>query len=103
MLSNKMEKLWNKFSDEEKEVIDARYQTLHAEYMTLQEIRKNQQVTQDDMAKLLGIKQENVSRMERREDMKISTLKDYIEALGGEIQINAVFPDNKTINIVNGN
>ena len=55
------------------------------------------------LAKLPRIKQENVSRMERREDMKISTLKDYIEALGGEIQINAVFPDNKTINIVNGN
>jgi len=32
----------------------------------------------------------------------ISTLKDYVEALGGEVQINAVFPDNQTINIVNG-
>lgn len=102
MLSDKMNKLWNKFSDEEKATIDARYKTLHAEYMTLQEIRKNQKITQEDMAKLLGIKQENVSRMERRKDMRLSTLKDYVEALGGEIQINAVFPDNQTINIVNG-
>ena len=102
MLSDKMEKLWNKFSDEEKEAIETRYQTLRAEYMTLQEIRKHKNITQDDMARLLGIKQENVSRMERRDDMKLSTLQDYIEALGGEIQVNAVFPDNTTINILKG-
>lgn len=102
MLSDKMEKLWNEFSDEEKEAIEARYQTLRAEYMTLQEIRKHKNITQDDMAKLLGIKQENVSRMERRDDIKVSTLQDYIEALGGEIQINAIFPDNTTLNIMKG-
>lgn len=38
MLSDKMEKLWNEFSNEEKEAIEACYQTLRAEYMTLQEI-----------------------------------------------------------------
>lgn len=102
MLSDKMEKLWNKFSDEEKEAIETRYQTLRAEYMTLQEIRKHKNITQDDMAKLLGIKQENVSRMERRDDIKLSTLQEYIEALGGEMQINAIFPDNTTINILKG-
>lgn len=100
MLSDKMEKLWNKLSDEEKRAVEARYQTLHAEYMTLQEIRKHKKVTQENLAKLLGIKQENVSRLERREDMRISTLKDYIEALGGEMQINVIFPDSETINIV---
>lgn len=101
MLSDKTEKLWNKFSDEEKAEIEARYQRLRAEYMTLQEIRKNKNITQEDMASLLGIKQENVSRMERRQDIKLSTLKEYVEALGGEIQINAIFPDNKTISIIN--
>lgn len=102
MLSDKMEGLWNKFSEEEKEAIDARYKKLHAQYMTLQEIRKHKKVTQEDMAKLLGIKQENVSRMERREDMHLSTLKEYIEALGGEMKISAIFPDNNTISIING-
>ena len=102
MLSDKMEKLWNKFSDEGKETIETSYQTLRAEYMTLQEIRKQKNITQDDMARLLGIKQENVCRIESRDDMKLSTLQDYIEALGGEIQVNAVFPDNTTINILKG-
>lgn len=53
------------------------------------------------MAKLLGIKQENVSRMEHRADMRLSTIQEYIEALGGTLQITATFPDNKTINILN--
>ena len=103
MLSDKMQKLWNNFSDDQKVAIEERYETLRAEYMTLQEIRKSQDVTQNDIAKLLGIKQENVSRMERREDMKVSTMREYIEALGGTIQINAVFPDNKIISVLNGN
>jgi len=103
MLSDKMQKLWNDFSDDEKKAIEERYETLREEYMTLQEIRKSQDVTQNDIAKLLGIKQENVSRMERREDMKVSTMREYIEALGGTMQINAVFPDDKIINVLNGN
>ena len=95
MLSNKMQQLWNEFSDEEKQQIEARFSELHDEYMTLQEIRKHQYITQKDMAKLLGINQENVSRMERRKDMHLSTIKEYIEALGGKIEINAIFPDSK--------
>ncbi|PCI43276.1 MAG: transcriptional regulator [Alphaproteobacteria bacterium] len=102
MLSDKMKKLWDGFSDADKAAIDVRYAHLHAEYMTLQEMRKSQNVTQDSMAKLLGIKQENVSRMERRDDMRLSTMRDYIEALGGKIQINAVFPNDEVISIVNG-
>lgn len=99
MLSDKMQKMWNAFSDEEKQAIDARYNDLCDEYMTLQEIRKHQNITQQDMANLLGIKQENVSRMERRKDMRLSTMKEYVEALGGKIEVNAVFPDS-TVSIV---
>ena len=101
MLGENMAKLWDDFSDEKKAEIDARYQHLSTEYMTLQEIRKSKKLTQDGMAKLLGIKQENVSRMERRSDMRLSTMQEYIEALGGKLQITATFPDNKTISIVN--
>lgn len=95
MLSDKMQKLWDEFSDKEKQEIEARFSELRDEYMTLQEIRKHQNITQKDMAKLLGINQENVSRMERRKDMHLSTIKEYIEALGGKVEINAIFPDSK--------
>jgi len=103
MLSDKMQNMWDKLSDEDQQEIESRFQQLREEYMTLQEIRKSHNITQESMAKLLGIKQENVSRMERREDMRLSTLKDYIEALGGKVQISAVFPDNQVINILNEN
>ena len=95
MLSDKMQKLWNEFSDSEKQQIEARFNELRSEYMTLQEIRKHKNITQQDMAKLLGINQENVSRMERRKDMHLSTIQEYIEALGGTVEINAIFPDSK--------
>lgn len=98
-----MKKIWDEFSDDEKAAIDERYQSLRSEYMTLQEIRKHKNITQEDIANLLGIKQENVSRMERREDIRLSTLTDYIEALGGKINISAVFPDNNEIQINTSN
>lgn len=96
-----MQKIWDDFSAEEKQAIEARYSDLRDEYMTLQTIRKHKQVTQKDIAALLCIEQGNVSRMEKRKDMLLSTLTDYIEALGGELQINAVFPDNHVIRILN--
>lgn len=57
----------------------------------LYEIRENLHITQEEMALKLETKQANVSRTERRRDMKISTLKRYIEAMGGELDIVARF------------
>ena len=61
--------------------------------MPLQELRLALQMSQEHLAKLLATKQANVSRMERRTDMYISTLRSYIEAMGGELDIIARFPD----------
>ena len=61
--------------------------------MALPELRDLLQVTQDDLADRLAISQSNVSRLERREDMLISTLREWVSALGGELQVLAVFPD----------
>lgn len=61
--------------------------------MPLQELRQAHQMSQERLAELLSTKQANVSRMERRTDMYISTLRSYIEAMGGELDIVARFPD----------
>lgn len=61
----------------------------------LYEIREQLHITQEDMAAKLNTKQANVSRTERRRDMKLSTLKRYIEALGGELDIVAKFASNE--------
>ncbi|AMW83118.1 Cro-like protein [Pseudomonas yamanorum] len=65
----------------------------HLKEMPLHELRKAQQLSQDTLAKALNINQAAVSKMERRTDMYISTLRNYIRAMGGELEIVATFPD----------
>ena len=61
--------------------------------MPLNELRAARQLTQESLAKSLGINQAAVSKMERRTDMYISTLRDFVIAMGGELEITAHFPD----------
>jgi len=61
--------------------------------MSLNELRQACQMSQEHLAELLSTKQANVSRMERRTDMYLSTLRSYIEAMGGKLDIIARFPD----------
>ncbi len=61
--------------------------------MALDELRSAKQLTQADMAEMLDVPQSSISRIERRADMYLSTLRNYIHAMGGVLQIQAVFPD----------
>ena len=65
---------------------------LLAEEMSLQELRKARKQTQVRVARELGINQENVSRLERRSDLLISTLSGYVDALGGKLSLVVEFP-----------
>ena len=67
--------------------------------MDLDELRKARRVTQTELADRLKIQQGNVSRLERRDDMHLSTLRQVVEALGGELEITARFPDGQTVRI----
>jgi len=66
---------------------------LIAEEMTMRELRKARKITQVEMAKTLGVKQEQISRIEKRTDLHISTLRRSIEAMGGKLSLVAEFPD----------
>jgi hypothetical protein len=79
--------------------LEQRGQQRLEEYQTLQELRKSRELTQEAVAALLGVNQENVSRLERRNDLLISTLRDYIGAMGGELDIVARFPDRPPIQL----
>jgi len=61
--------------------------------MPLEEIRKARQMTQAKLADALGVNQGEVSKIEHRTDIYLSTLAGYVEALGGKLEIRAVFPD----------
>jgi DNA-binding XRE family transcriptional regulator len=67
--------------------------------MPLNELRAARHITQDQLAKVLGVKQSAVSRMEHRCDMYISTLQTAIKAMGGELEIVATFADGNRIRI----
>lgn len=60
--------------------------------MLLTEVRKMVGLTQEELAKSLGIKQPTLSRLESQDDMQISTLRRLIHALGGELEIIAHLP-----------
>jgi transcriptional regulator with XRE-family HTH domain len=61
--------------------------------MPLDELRHAREITQQHLAYVLGVNQAAVSRMERRTDMYVSTLRNFIEAMGGRLEVRAVFPD----------
>lgn len=61
--------------------------------MALDELRTAREMTQEHLAATLGVKQAAISRMERRTDVYVTTLAKYIEALGGKLEIRAVFAE----------
>jgi transcriptional regulator with XRE-family HTH domain len=65
--------------------------------MALQDLRKEKGKTQEQMAKLMGMSQSALSKMEHQQDMKLSTLVRIIRALGGELKMIAQFPDNEVV------
>ena len=83
----------------ERRAIEKRAAELIAEEMTLQELRRAREMTQLKMAKKLGIAQKQISEIEKRTDMHISTLRRSIEALGGTLALVAEFPDRKPVKL----
>ena len=63
------------------------------EEMALDELRAARELTQEQLARILRVNQAAVSKMERRADMYLSTLQGIIKAMGGELEIRAIFPD----------
>ena len=73
--------------------INKRAAQLIAEEMSLRELRRAHKLTQRRIAETLGIGQDQVSRLEQRSDLLLSTLRSYVEAMGGQLKIIAEFPD----------
>jgi transcriptional regulator with XRE-family HTH domain len=86
-----------KLSKAERKKVERRAAEIIAEEMTLRDLRKARKLTQARVAKALGITQDSVSRLEKRTDLLLSTLRKTINALGGSIRIVAEFPDRASI------
>ena len=67
--------------------------------MSLHQLRKARELTQTRIAEELHIGQGDVSKLERRTDMYVSTLASYLQAVGAELEIRAVFPEGRVVKI----
>ncbi len=79
--------------------IEARAEELIAEEMTLRDLRKARDLTQKRVAELLGVGQDNISRLESRADMLLSTLRNYVAAMGGSLDLTVRFPDRPAVSL----
>ena len=83
----------------ERAKIEARARELIAEEMSLRSLRKAIGKTQTAVAKRLKVGQDAVSKIETRSDMYVSTLRDFIKAMGGELELVAQFPDRPPVRL----
>lgn len=91
-MAKKFSELRAKMSPEAQARAAARAEAMLVQ-MQLQELRKARNATQVEVAKAMSVEQAAVSKLERRDDMYVSTLREYVKALGGELKLVASFPD----------
>ena len=91
-MAKKFSELRARMSPEAQARAAARTEAMLVE-MQLQALRMARKVTQLEVAKAMNVEQAAVSKLERREDMYVSTLREYVKALGGELKLVASFPD----------
>jgi len=88
--------LWDKMQPESRRRVEDRVEATLLS-MALQDLRKGRQLTQKDLAGHLGVNQPALSKMERQEDMNISTLRRIIQGMGGTLKLIAEFPEEDVI------
>ena len=82
-----------------RERIEVETERLHREYLTLRQLRKAKELTQTQVAETLGVRQSTVAKMERRGDLMISTLRGYVEAMGGRLELIVEFPGSAAVHL----
>jgi predicted transcriptional regulator len=91
-MARNFKELEDKMSPERRARVAARVKAELA-LMPLHQLRNAREMTQTRLAEVLEMDQGNISKLEKRTDMYLSTLRSYIEAMGGALEIRAVFPD----------
>ena len=87
-----LEEMLSRESEDFRKSVEQRTAELIAEELTLREIRRARRLTQARLSKKLKIGQEGVSRIERRTDLYISTLRSYVEGVGGKLKLVVELP-----------
>ena len=98
-MAKNVNEIIKKLSPAWRKKIEARAAELISEEMTLRELRRARKLTQVRMARTLGIAQKQISEIEKRTDMHISTLRRTVEAMGGSLSLVAQFPDREPVTL----
>jgi hypothetical protein len=88
-----LEEILEQLPEERRKKIEQMAAELIAEELNLREVRRVRKLTQTRLSKKLKIGQEGVSRIEKRSDLYLSTLRSYVEGVGGELTLMVKFPD----------
>ena len=88
-MAKKLDDILANMPGERRDRIDGRAMEL----ATLKDLRKAAAQTQEDLASILGVGQDTISRLEKRSDMLLSTLRHYVESMGGKLELVAQFPN----------
>jgi len=99
MMATTLKAMMDRLPAERRERVKARADELIAEELTLRDLRKARDLTQERMAELLDIGQDSVSRLEQRSDLLLSTLRSYVKAMGGSLELVARFPDRPAVTL----
>ena len=97
-MATKFKTLLNKMSAKDRAEIKARARILRSE-MTLHQLREALELTQDQLAKRLNVKQAHISKLERSTDVYMSTLKRFVHGIGGELEVTARLADGSKVKI----
>jgi transcriptional regulator with XRE-family HTH domain len=95
-MARNFKELYTKMDPDRRSRVEQRVQESLAA-MPLEELREARELTQTQLAQVLQVSQGAVSKVERRTDMYISTLRSYIRAIGGDLQIRAIFPEGEVL------
>jgi DNA-binding XRE family transcriptional regulator len=90
-MAKNFDELYRKMSAESRARVETRVAAT-IKNMPLAELRQAHSLTQTRLAEVMEVEQSEVSRIEKRADMYVSTLRSYIEAMGGTLRIEAIFP-----------
>ena len=94
-----LEDMLDEFDEAGRARIEAKADAIIQEVEGLSELRKLMEARQTELAERLGIGQDGISRIEHRSDMRLSTLRSYIEGLGGDLEIVAKLPEGRSVSL----
>ncbi|MBA1243994.1 XRE family transcriptional regulator [Pseudomonas japonica] len=98
-MARSLDQVMSTLSASRRQKVEQRGHELIQEQLTLQALRKELNLTQEAVAGLLDMKQANVSKVEKRTDMLISTLRGYVEAMGGTLELVARLPGREPVRL----